>query len=194
MKLFLLTSTALILASSVSLAQVSYVEGGMSVNSITATNQGISLNAPGLYLGAGLSYKYLEVGATMRQNDYQYSSSYYQTNSIGLHLGGNYSIGPLELGAQLGTIYRATSIQQTVPNQQIVGNSLSPIDLFVSPVIRIKPMAKLSGMSITAGYNLGLLNLDPNDAVLGQKYNARSWTFGVRIPLTAPVDKAPKKS
>lgn len=193
MKFYTVALTTIFLSATLS-AQSVYTEGGMSVNTITATNQGISLNAPGLYLGAGISYKYLEIGATMRQNDYQYSSSYYQTNSIGLHLGGNYSIGPLELGAQLGTIYRATSIQQTVPNQQIVGNSLSPIDLFISPVIRIKPMAKVSGMSITAGYNLGLLNLDPNDAVLGQKYNARSWTVGVRIPLTAPVDKAPKKS
>ena len=193
MKFYTVALTTILLSATLS-AQSVYTEGGMSVNTITATNQGISLNTPGLYLGAGISYKYLEIGATMRQNDYQYSSSYYQTNSIGLHLGGNYSIGPLELGAQLGTIYRATSIQQTVPNQQIVGNSLSPIDLFVSPVIRIKPMAKLSAMSITAGYNLGLLNLDPNDAVLGQKYNARSWTVGMRIPLTAPVDKAPKKS
>lgn len=193
MKFYTVALTTILLSATLS-AQSVYTENGMSVNTITATNQGISLNAPGLYLGAGISYKYLEIGATMRQNDYQYSSSYYQTNSIGLHLGGNYSIGPLELGAQLGTVYRATSIQQTVPNQQIVGNSLSPVDLFVSPVIRIKPMAKVSGMSITAGYNLGLLNLDPNDAVLGQKYNARSWTVGMRIPLTAPVDKAPKKS
>ena len=183
-KVFLTVAVFLMVLTQSMRAQRFFLDSFISTNTIQSAQPGTSVASPGMGMSCGFKKSFYEIGTTLRLDDYQFSNSSYRTNSIELFSGASHPIGPLELGVQLGAVYRLTSVQYTsFPGSQITGSALYPLDGFICPVLRFFPLRKNSIFCLYTSFKFGLLSLDPDDRAFEQSYRANSWLLGFRAPL-----------
>jgi hypothetical protein len=170
-----------------------FLESSAGSASISSNNSLVSdrYNSPMLRTAVGYDIDNVRFGLATARTEYGFSTSTYSVSSVGLMGGYNIDFDHFGLSADAILDYRMASLQR-VGGQQITSGSLSPIDFILRPSIFIRPIKSNQSVELVVGYELGLLDLDPEDASLGISATHRAFTFGVRALLTQPAK--PRKS
>ena len=165
-----------------------FLESSAGSASISSNNALVSdrYNSPMLRTAIGYDINNVRFGLATAHTEYGFSTSTYSVSSVGLMGGYNIDFDHFGLSADAILDYRMASLQY-VGGQQITSGSLSPIDFILRPSIFIRPIKSNQSVELVVGYELGLLDLDPEDASLGISYTHRAFTVGVRALLTQPA-------
>ena len=170
-----------------------FVESSVGAASISSSNIQVTdrHSSPMLRTAIGYDIDNVRFGLATAHTEYGFSTSTYSVSSVGLMGGYNIDFDHFGLSADAILDYRMASLQY-VGGQQITSGSLSPIDFILRPSIFIRPIKSNQSVELVVGYELGLLDLDTEDASLGISATHRAFTVGVRALLTQPAK--PRKS
>ena len=165
-----------------------FVESSVGAASISSNNTQVTdrYSSPMMRNGIGYDLNNIRFGVSTARTEYGFSTSTYSVSSVGLMGGYNIDFDHFGLSADAIIDYRLASLQR-VGGQQITSGSLSPIDFILRPSIFIRPIKSNQSVELVVGYELGLLDLDPEDASLGISATHRAFTVGVRALLTQPA-------
>jgi hypothetical protein len=165
-----------------------FIESTVGSAGISSNNTQVAdrYNSPMLRTVIGYDLNNIRVGVATGRTEYGFNTSTYSVSSVGLMGGYNLDFDHFGLSADAIVDYRLASLQR-VGGQQITSGSLSPIDFILRPSIFIRPIKSNQSVELVVGYELGLLDLDPEDASLGISATHRAFTVGVRALLTQPA-------
>lgn len=164
-----------------------YIESNAGRTTILSNNSIISdrPGAPLHRISIGHDFNNLRLGVTTSNTEYGFSSSTYSVSTVGLIGGYNIDFEHFGLSADAIVDYRLASLQR-VGGQQITSGSLSPVDLVLRPSVFVRPIKTNQSVELVVGYELGLLDLDPTDAVTGISAKHSALTIGVRALFKDP--------
>jgi len=165
-----------------------FVESSVGAASISSNNIQVTdrHSSPMLRSAIGYDINNVRFGLATARTEYGFSTSTYSVSSVGLMGGYNIDFDHFGLSTDAILDYRMASLQR-VGGQQITSGSLSPIDFILRPSIFMRPIKSNQSVELVVGYELGLLDLDPEDASLGISATHRAFTVGVRALLTQPA-------
>ena len=143
-------------------------------------------NGPLKRTSIGYEIKNVRIGVSTALIEYGFSSSTYSVSSVGLISGYAVDFDYFGFCADAIVDYRLASLQR-VGNQQISGNSLTPVDFILRPTFFLRPIKSNQSVELILGYELGVLDLDLTDSSLGISSKHRAFTMGVRALLSQPV-------
>jgi hypothetical protein len=189
---------AAVTASYLGVAQSSsvFMDFTSGLSQISSNNTLVSERIPGSQLRAGFGYnlKNVRLGFTTAQTSYVFSNSDYTFSSAGLLAG--YGLDFKGFGLNLDALvdYRLSTVQR-VSGTQINATGITPVDVVLKPSLFVRPLPKNPLLALTVGYELGMLDMDSQDASAGISSKHRALTLGARIqldgnpPTAQPVQK-----